>query len=448
MNSAKLIVCLVILVAAAGCNRLSTEYGHSSGVQGRQSLNGFGALRETFVQAGLNDRDIRRLTQRVERCDIIVWTPEYLTSIQSDATRWFDRWLRRGGHTLVFVIPDSGSETDYWLQASRLASAEQRLEYRRRAARSINQRMQWRLNRTTMPTNGWFVSEPLVQRRGFSKTDGPWARGALSQLEGETKKEIEFRLKPFVREDPQASGATSTATVPIPANTSDLGPTGPGSPTYLFPGAATPTSTDVDFVSLVQSESGLPIVAKIESAKWKDSKIIVIAGGSLVTNFAMTDPFSAALTAKIVQSSLASNPPDGRVGFISAAPTSLPVSEPDASVPKASGMELLTTWPISLVTIHAVLLGLVICLMLLPSLGRPKRVRYSVQGDFGDHLDAVASLMNRAGGEDYARSRIREYMRQIHGETTVSATATKQDTMAPQVTYNTSTDHSDPRTKP
>jgi hypothetical protein len=84
----------------------------------------------------------------------------------------------------------------------------------------------------------------------------------------------------------------------------------------------------------------------------------------------------------------------------------------------ASGMELLTVCPMSLVTMHGVMLGLVICLMLLPIFGRPRKIQRARHSNFGDHLDAVAALMNKAGGERYARARISEYMKRMHGETT------------------------------
>ena len=92
------------------------------------------------------------------------------------------------------------------------------------------------------------------------------------------------------------------------------------------------------------------------------------------------------------------------------------ISERTPGAPIASGMELLTVWPISLVTIHGVLLGLVVCLMLLPIFGRPRKVRRVDHSDFGDHLDAVAALMNRAGGEEFAKQRISEYFKRIRGE--------------------------------
>jgi hypothetical protein len=55
--------------------------------------------------------------------------------------------------------------------------------------------------------------------------------------------------------------------------------------------------------------------------------------------------------------------------------------------------------------------------MLWPTFGRPRNLDRTQQNDFGDHLDAVAALMNKAGGEDYARARISEYMKRMHGET-------------------------------
>ncbi len=60
------------------------------------------------------------------RTDVIVWTPQVLGSVTPQVTRWFERWLSRGNKTLVYVVPDSGSEADYWIEAAKLAPPEQR----------------------------------------------------------------------------------------------------------------------------------------------------------------------------------------------------------------------------------------------------------------------------------------------------------------------------------
>ncbi len=95
----------------------------------------------------------------------------------------------------------------------------------------------------------------------------------------------------------------------------------------------------------------------------------------------------------------------------------VPVSEREPNAPQATGMEMLTEWPISIVTMHGAVLGMIFCLMLLPIFGRPKKIRRTEDNNFGHHLDAVAALMKRVGGENYARGRISDYMKRMHGET-------------------------------
>ncbi|EMI20221.1 hypothetical protein RMSM_02840 [Rhodopirellula maiorica SM1] len=308
------------------------------------------------------------------------------------------------------MIPDSGSETDYWIDASRVAPPEQRLEYRRRVAKSINRRIRSRLNRSASQSNGWFTSTSLPVGQSLTKIDGEWAEPIGLQTSESASYTIEYQIEPYSKPKSAKKAANSTVTTPATAPATTTGNT-------VIVADNVVTDTPVSMQPLLQDQSGTTIVAQVQSTRWKGSQIIVVAGGSLLTNYAFTKPLAARLADQLVLASLPPSTSSPRAGFISVNPLSLPVSESKPGVPKASGWELLTTWPMSLVTVHAALLGLVICLMLLPSLGRARHIRYSVKGSFGDHLDAVAALMNRAGGEQFARHRISEYMRRIHGET-------------------------------
>lgn len=396
-----------------GCATISTDYGKSKGASGYKSLNGFGALRTSYENSGFRTRDVSRLSDRVMRTDVIVWTPQVLGSISPQVTRWFERWFQGGSKTLVYVVPDSGSEADYWIEAAQLAPPEQRLEYRKRAAKSINDRMKWRLNRRQVPSNGWFRVETLVEREQLGDVGGPWQpRLRQPASDGTSTLSVEFHLGPFDK-DKNTAATTANANAGFVAN----GPTGPGTPGWSMTTETSPTKTPIGFSSVVAAETGNAIVGEVRSEKWKDSKIIVVAGGSLLTNYAFTRPFNRQLAATIVSKSTPSGDQDLRAGFLTSGWSPIPVSESKPGVPVASGMELLTVWPMSLVTMHGVMLGLVICLMLMPIFGRPKRIRRSKQSDFGDHLDAVAALMIKAGGERYARARISEYMKRMHGET-------------------------------
>ena len=180
----------------------------------------------------------------------------------------------------------------------------------------------------------------------------------------------------------------------------------------------------MSFQPEVSNVDGQALVAKIQSKRWDQSQVIVVAGGSLVTNFALTRSTGHDIANRIVseshQSFGDSTESGGSelplAGFLTTDWSGVSVSDRKPGAPIASGMELLTVWPISLVTIHGVLLGLIVCLMLFPIFGRPRRLRRVDHSDFGDHLDAVAALMNKAGGEEFAKQRISEYIKRIRGE--------------------------------
>ncbi len=438
-HSKAALIAAAMMLLMVGCGELSTEYGSTKGWRGQSSLNGFGAFRTTFEKSGYRTRDVSRLTDRVRLSDVIVWTPQTPDAIQNEVTKWFDRWLKSGNKTLVYIVPDSGSEADYWIEAGKLAPASQRIEYRKRAARSVNQRMMWRLNRQDTPSNGWFQIEAQKHQTTIDHVTGPWAQSLLGDDETEPRYSTEFLIASYESDDvtskklPNANSTSAKSTgtpappvpaaSPPPAPSTTPGPTGPGAPGVSAFGKAsdvTATKTKIRFTSVVADESGNSIVATVHSPQWKGSEIIVVAGGSMLTNFALAHRSNQRLAAKIVEDSAPAPTANGRAptaGFLTSDSTGVSVSALKPGVPVATGMELLTVWPLSLVTMHGVLLGLVLCLMLWPILGRPKRAKLGEHTHFGDHLDAVAGLMNRAGGEDYARRRISEYFKQIHGET-------------------------------
>ncbi len=417
MNRVSITLLAAAIVLSSGCSRLTTDYGESRGVSGRTSLNGFGALRSAFERAGFRSRDVSRLSDRVRRTDVIVWTPKTLGSIDEKVTLWFDRWLRQGGRTLVYIVPDSGSEADYWMDAAKLAPPDQRLEYRKRAARCVNERIQWRLNRSQVASNGWFEIKPLQQRNVVRKLEGPWEKDL--QVTDESTKQaedefpaVEYLVGPFDSE--AAKQSTGTATVATGPN---LLPTGPGGPAWIMHSDTKPTNTPIEYEPLLSIDAESSLVGEIRSKQWKDSKILVVAAGSLLTNYAFSRETNRHLADKMIDESKPKAASEPLVGFLASDWGSVSVSERDPSAPTASGMEMLSEWPISIVTMHGVVLGMIVCLMLFPIFGRPKKIRRTEANDFGHHLDAVAALMTRAGGENYARGRISDYMKRMHGET-------------------------------
>jgi len=154
------------------------------------------------------------------------------------------------------------------------------------------------------------------------------------------------------------------------------------------------------------------LLARVRSPEWGDSQILFVAGGTLIDNFALTTKGGRRIAAQLVSDSGTA----AQVGFLRTE-NGVFVDDGDETAGARNGMELLVVWPISLITMHGALLGLVVLLIVMPIFGRPRRVVRPSQSDFADHLDAVASWMQRSADDSYARRNISEYMRRVRGET-------------------------------
>ncbi|MEL6107372.1 MAG: hypothetical protein AAFU85_15135 [Planctomycetota bacterium] len=423
---------LVASLCLCGCGpKLGTGYGKSKGYLARRSVNGFSALREAYVKSGFKHRDLTRLTSRVRNANVIVWTPTHPSAIQVKTTRWFESWLTSGHKTLVYVLPDSGSEADYYREASGTAIPVQRLEYRRKYAESLNRAHRWELNRYQYPSNGWFDASPKLQSSPLLvdenatnawrvPNDSPGEAVPLAEQEVRS----EWTLHPYKSVDNSGNNANN---VPVTITQ----PTGPGSVIPSLNTSTTPSRTEVDFASLVETEGGDTVVAKVTSKRWKNSQILVVASGSMLTNYGLTAAANRRLASRLIDASfepmvvggivdaelrLLADGSEPQAAFASAE-GQFPISEKVDGIPRATGAELLTVYPISLVTMHMAVIGMVICLMLLPTFGRPRTISRRALTHFGDHLDAVGTLMRRRGGASFARQRISEYMKRVRGET-------------------------------
>lgn len=391
---------LFCIVGLSGCSELQTDYGRSVGSPGKKSIAGFGVLREFYRQNGWRDRTLTRLSERLNNVDTIIWTPDASAPLSNEATLWFEAWLARGDKTLVYVIKDHRTEYEYWKRASRLAPPSQRLEYRRRLARAKLELDRQLLARPALITNGWFTAVPLTLPAVVSDLAGPWSESLTGF---QSTPEIEFRVLPY-DQTKNAPGATT------------------GPPAVVAPFGAQlnyqPSDLEVDFDVLLKNQGDVPIVSEITFDRWNNSQILVVSAGSLLTNFGLTDQGSRQLAGSIMEASSTGNDGDiPKVGFLASGQLGVSVSSLDPENMGPSGMEMFTEPPLNMVTIHGAILILLVCLMLFPIFGRPRRIPPRPSADFTAHIDAVAGLMERTGGEQYARVRISEYMVRVRGET-------------------------------
>ncbi|MFG0264394.1 MAG: hypothetical protein ACF8AM_04480 [Rhodopirellula sp. JB055] len=432
---------LLCVLMSVGCSRFNTSYGKSDGTSGKTSLNGFGALRDSLSReltatersqlgddwqdAELRARNLTRLSTRANQHDAIVWIPtNWPPANSAEVADWMVSWLRSGNRTIVFIVPDEGSTEAYWREASQVAPPAQRLEYRRRLAQQINLRLLEDVRRDDVTVGRLFTARSLPARKNV-----------------DNRRVVSYDLHPF---DPmrQTTVATSIPAAQPAGTTSNGDSEVVESDDPVQDQAAEEQSDDsnenarpsIQFEPLDQTDD-VTLLARITHPKWKDSRIFVVAGGGLLTNFAMTDEpaleMADRLRAEIL--STAKVGPDERVslGFLSTDDMWVPISDAEPGAPAQTGMELLTTWPISLITIHALFLGVVMCLMLLPTFGRARQVVYHRSTHFGNHLTAMAVLMRRAGGMDFAKEKINHYMRVVRGEPELFAVPNQPTASAP-----------------
>ena len=331
-----LLFLMSLIACSTGCSRLLTGYGESSGQSGRSSLNGFGALRQTYENAGFECRKATRLTNRVTRCDAIVWTPKLISQIDSKATGWLDRWLMSGNKTLVYIVPDSGSEREYYRDSIAFVPPTQKMSYRRKIAELTNQQMSWRLARTPVKDSGWFDVDPLPSRQPIGKLAGDWAERLEISEEDSKSIEIELTISESTEADNKA-----TVTANVFGNTVATGPTQPNYPILL---ESEPSETTVTIEPLLSTALDQTIVAEITSNDWDNSRILVVAGGSLLTNYAFTKPINRQLAEQLVVAAKPAGVSDPTAVFVTSMWSKVGVSDGTPGIPKATGMEILTVW--------------------------------------------------------------------------------------------------------
>lgn len=397
---------LLLLCGCLGREELQVTYGPHTGSEGRKSINGFGSLRESFEANGWRSRSISRLGDRMLRLEAIVWIPTETVAISNRETAWFEDWLQQGDRTLVYVVYDGGSEADYWRNARPLALAKQRLEYFRRRARATRDRRSWLRIDQPLSNNGWFLAERLEAAEPVRGGYGAWAlqrggdapRGMPAVVADAPVRNL-VRVSAF---DPDVSIAAGPGIT--------VGPNfqiGLEEETSL-------TETEVSLDAKLRNGRETPLVTELTAEAWGNSRVLVVSASGLLNNYATTTPIGRQVIRRVIATAGAPR----QVGFLNSSRAGVRISDSTTDMNRRTGMELLTTWPLSLITVHLTILGVVACLILMPIFGRPRDPQPPSQSDFADHLTAIATLMSRKPhADEYARQRISEYMRRVRGET-------------------------------
>ena len=380
----------------------------------------------------------------MKKLNAIVWTPDAFELHQPATFDWIDRWLASGDRTLVYVGRDFSPTADYWSQSAEAFSREENsppdvlssLEQQAIETTNLDQ-MRFRVRpKTATPWCLFDHSDAVAER--VLKVKGPWAESTDPSMArwfvrsfpvGYTKKVLASAKKDFDREAEDTSSKTGvTVTTPNqpPTTMTPLGtPATPASgtdPEYSFRWQTSDanmlkyvnaiTTSDIPKMkSRLSTDDDKPLIAEITKTSWKNSRVFLVANSSLLSNISLTNYENLSIAKKLVDEL-----PRTNVGFLTGSQD--PLVRTDDSSDQQKGFEMLTIWPLNVVSIHAVFLGMLVLLAVFPIFGRAKELPKKSTREFGQHVEAVGALLYKSRDRFYALATIAEYFRIVRKEPT------------------------------
>jgi hypothetical protein len=164
-------------------------------------------------------------------------------------------------------------------------------------------------------------------------------------------------------------------------------------------------------VNLLETDDGKPLVAQVTTQKWGNSQVVFLANASLLSNLSLVNSGNRTLARNLLELL-----PQQGVGFLTGSQDP-PVRE-DNGAEQQKGFEMLTIWPLNVISIHAVFFGMLILLAVFPIFGRAKRLPQKSTRDFGQHVEAVGNLLLKSQDRFYALATIADYFRNVRKEPT------------------------------
>jgi len=370
---------LVTFLAGCGSQHLDDTYGKRRGALGGSSVNGTAVLADMFEQAGHRVRTWRRLSPKLEECDVIVWAPDNFQPPKREQREFLENWLsNRNDRTLVYIGRDFDAAIHYWRKVRPSAPPEQLMEVNRRLA---TLQAEYDAERARIPKEehfDWFTVQGDSPRKEIRSLKGPWSEGIDAT---QTEIQVAARLQRPSDEETDAWYKRDD---------------------YYWNGVP-------NYESLLSSGDDVDLVTRITISEWWGSRILVVVNGSFLLNTPLVNHEHRKLSSKLISACS----PAGTTVFLESGPDGPVVfdKEPDANAP--SGFEVLVKWPIGVIALHLIILGTTLCFALFPIFGRPTDRRDELRSDFGRHVDALGDLLESTQDDRYATDRVRHYHERI-----------------------------------
>lgn len=421
------LLCL-LLMGMAGCARVLPElepYGAVKGVDANRSENGLGVYRKMWETAGAKCLFPQKLSPKLDSFDVIVLVGNSYSPPGKKARAWLEDWLRQeDGRTIIYFGRDFNADLYYrertvdGLPEEEISRAE--LALANVQVSEMNERLR-QLPESTFCR--WFFLDTSLERKDYSHFQGPWADD-LSAKPGtwpvgvtlqEPDRSYQSRKPSWLTN--KTKNALKPASQFVPAEKS--GDAAVQRSRWFAGELDSDQAWDKEFEDLWKSEillasdDGRPLVFRLsDSKRLRRSQILIVANGAPLLNASLVDPLHRTIGSKLIEQCL----PAERVALLSYGEQGLLISSAAETDLRVVGLEVLTVWPLSAITMPAALLGIVICAALLPILGRAQPLPKRSVTDFGLHVEALGRMLLDSGDVDYAKGVIDEYFRKVRGE--------------------------------
>lgn len=422
--------CLLLMVlslfpALSGCSGLLPEvhtYGAVKPPDINRSLNGLGVHRKMWEQAGAKCLTPTRLSPKLETIDVIVLVGQSFEPPGRAARDWLERWLgRKPGRTVIYFGRDFNAEVHYLRETlSDVPIAAQPNVHWKLAIRQTSE-LNARLRQLPESTFcSWFFLDVDRRDRIVGQFEGPWSE-AINGTPG--KWHLGTMLLPPDDEEwrsrrPSWIAATKPNTSPTTKARDDESNNSVQRSAWVPEELSTPAEWQAEVARAARSEmllattDGEALLFRLTDSRFAGSQIVIVNNGAPFLNGSLVDPIPQAIGERIVSHCL----PAERVALIAYDEFGLLISDVPEQDAAAAGLEMLTVWPLSAITMSAALIGIIMCAALLPILGRPQPLPKRSVSDFGLHVEAVGQMLQDARDVEHGKQAIREYYTRVRKE--------------------------------
>ena len=436
------------LATTAGCGAWSSDsqpYGAVTSPGANRSLNGLGLHRKLWESQGAKCSTPSQLSPKLEQADVIVLVGQAYEPPGIEARRWLEQWLASGDQrTLLYFGRDFSADILYQQQTlDELPSEQRRRGEELLALRQADElRSRWQ-QLPAVAFCDWFYIDTLRATRDYQQfqsdlpdtgrfadamaagaAQGAWPVGVAlqppdSKLWMDKLSQRIHRLPavasnktPSFNDNPNSNHASHDTQLPL--RRSHWSPDEFGGSAQWIDALQDPLESEI----LLAADDGQPLIFRLTSdasqtARLGNGKIVIVANGFPVLNGSLVTPLGAQLGQLLIDTC----GPAERVALLAFDERGLMISGTEENGLSGAGLEMLTVWPLSAITMPAALLGIIACAALWPILGRPQPLAKRSVSDLGLHIEAIGRLMSETHDRQYAATAIDEYFRKVRGET-------------------------------